>query len=191
MKKHLMFLMVLLGSFAVLLAPGSAAAWARGGPPPWAGRGDQGDQGNGHGRKERGEHRGRKDRRENRGRHEGWQRDRHGRYRFDDHERRAVFAYFRRHRDDRDFRQRWGYQNDQGDNDQGDEDRGYYPPVAYGYVIAPRYRPECRPLPPGLVEELPPPPYGFRYFFFGGNVVLVDNGYRVQDFIHIGLNFGG
>ena len=96
-----------------------------------------------------------------------------------------VFAYFQRHHDDRDFRERWWDHNDQGDDAQGDE-----PPIAYGYVIAPRYRPYCRPLPVVLLREMPPPPPGLRYFFFGGNVVLVDNGYRVQDFIHIGFNFG-
>jgi hypothetical protein len=175
MKKYLPFLMVLFIGSAVLLAPGAPAALAHGGPPPWAGGRDRHDRED-HGR----DRHQRNDHRENRGRRQRWERDRRGRYRFDDQDRRDVVAYFQSHRDDRRFRERW--RND---------DRGFYPPVAYGYVIGPRYRRYCRPLPPGLVEELPPAPYGFRYFFFGGNVVLVDNGYRVQDFIHIAFNFGG
>lgn len=174
MKKHLPFLVFLFVGSAVLLTSGASAAWAHGGPPPWAGGGDHHDRKDWRGR------RGEKGRHEDRGRHEGWYRDGRGRYRFDDHGRRAVIAYFRSRRDDRDFRKRWR-----------EDDRGYYPPVAYGYVIAPRYRPYCRPLPVGLVEELATPPPGFRYFLFGGSVVLVNNGYRVQDFIHLGFNFGG
>ncbi len=185
MKKHLPFLIGLFVGFTVLLAPGASAAFAHGGAPPWARRGDHGEQGNQHGRRDRRERRGRKDWRGDRGRHEGWQRDREGRLRFDDHDRRAVIAYFRDHRNDRYFREDRRYQNGQGNDDQGYD----YPPVAYGYVIAPRYRPYCHPLPVGLIEEMPHPPVGFRYFLFGGNVVLVNNGYRVQDFIHLDFSF--
>ncbi len=166
MKRRRLLMITLLVGSAVLVAPGSPLAFAHGGPPPWAHGRDHQD----HGRK--------KGWRDNRGQRRKWERDREGRYRFGDNDRRAVIAYFRRHRDDRRFREDW--------RDRGDD----YPTVAYGYVIEPRYRPYCRPLPVVLLREMPPPPPGLRYFLFGGNVVLVDNGYRVQDFIHIGFNFG-
>jgi hypothetical protein len=40
-----------------------------------------------------------------------------------------------------------------------------------------------------MLAELPPPPPRHHYFIFGGNVVLVDSGYRVQDFISLNFNF--
>jgi hypothetical protein len=122
------------------------------------------------GGKEHGEH-------HDRGRHLGqrkqWERDHEGRYRFRDDDRHAVDVYYRDHR--RYFRERW---------------RGEGPPLAYGYVIERPYRRYCRPVPVVLMDELPPPPPGLRYYVLGGNVVLVDDGYRVQDFIHIGVNIG-
>ncbi len=107
-----------------------------------------------------------------RGLHRGWKRDKEGRYRFDDRERRQVDTYFRDHR-----RERWE-----------NPPRGYA--LGYGHVIEQRYRRYCRPMPVVLVREMPPPPRGLRYFLFGTNVVLVDSGYRVHDFIHIGINIG-
>ena len=112
-----------------------------------------------------------------RGKHLGqrkkWNRDHDGRYRFANDDHHAVENYFRNHR--RYFRPRW---------------RGEGPPLAYGYVIERPYRQYCRPVPVVLLNDLPPAPRGFRYFVLGGNVVLVDDGYRVQDFIHIGINIG-
>ena len=42
--------------------------------------------------------------------------------------------------------------------------------------------------PPVLVRGFAPPPPGYRYFLFGGHLVLVDPGYRVFDVIHLELN---
>ncbi|MGE5327606.1 MAG: hypothetical protein ACM3NO_11250 [Deltaproteobacteria bacterium] len=163
MKKHLSFLSALFIAATLFLAPGASTAFAKGGPP-WARGGD--DHGRRHGH-ERDDHEWK-----NRGQRKKWARE-NGRYRFDDDDRRSVDFYFRDHRGY--FRERW---------------RGEGPPLAYGYVIERPYREYCRPVPVALYDELPPPPPGLRYFVLGSNVVLVDDGYRVQDFIHIGINFG-
>lgn len=180
MKKSLWrFVMAFLIGASVLMALSKSTAFARPGPPQ-----DEGDQGHGwdHGERDHGRGHGREH--WNRGRWKKWERDHDGRYRFDDDDRRAAFAYFRDHR--------YRHEDDQGedDNDQGGRWEREGPPVAYGYVIGPSYRPHCYPVPAPLVEELPPPPYGYRYFLFGGDVVLLDRGYRVEDSIHINLNFG-
>ena len=62
--------------------------------------------------------------------------------------------------------------------------------LGYGYVLEPRYRRYCHPLPVVMLRELPPPPPRCHYFLFAGNVVLVDNGYRVQDYIQLNFNLG-
>jgi hypothetical protein len=165
MRKHLPFLIVLFMVCSILGAPGASTLLAKGGPA-WARGGDQGhgDHGN------RDEH----GRKENRGQRKKWEREQDGRYRFKDSDRRAADDYYRGHRSE--FRERWR--------------GGDAPPLAYGYVIEPRYRRYCRPAPVYLVRELPPAPYGYRYYLFNGNVVLVDDGYRVQDFIHFDINLG-
>ena len=110
---------------------------------------------------------------DNRGQRKKGERERDGRYRLNDYNRHAVDVYYRDHRSE--FRQRW---------------RGAGPPIAYGYVIERPYRRYCRPVPVVLLRELPPPPPGFRFFLLGGNAVLLDDGYRVQDFIHLDINIG-
>jgi len=42
-----------------------------------------------------------------------------------------------------------------------------------------------------MMRELPPPPAHCHYFMFGGRVLLLNSGYRVQDFIQLNFNFGG
>jgi hypothetical protein len=163
MKKHLSFLSALFAASLIFVAPGASTAFAKGGPPAMARGGDKdhGDRGH-HGKKE------------NRGQRKKWERDHDGRYRFNDDARHAAENYYRDHRSE--FREHW----------RGDD----RPPIAYGYVIESRYRRYCRPVPVTLVRELPPPPEGFRYYLFNGNVVLLDDGYRVQDFIHLSVNLG-
>jgi hypothetical protein len=169
MKKHLLLLVTLLGASLMLVAPGSSTLFAKGGPPAWARGGDRdhGDQ----------DHRGKKENRakkENRGQRMKWERDHDGRYRFNDDARRAADDYYRGHRQE--FREHWR--------------NGGGPAIAYGYMIEPRYRRYCRPVPVVLMRELPPPPPGFRFYLFNGDVVLLDDGYRVQDFIHLDINIG-
>jgi hypothetical protein len=165
MKKRLPLWMALILACSMLATPGASTLFAKGGPAAWARGGD--DHG-GRGRHDRDDHAWK-----NRGQRKKWAREHDGRYRFDDDDRRAVSFYFRDHRGD--FRGRW---------------RGEAPAISYGYVIEQPYRRYCEPVPVALYEELPPPPPGYRYYMYYGNVVLVDDGYRVQDYIHVNLNFG-
>jgi hypothetical protein len=164
MKKSLQFLIVLLVGAGVLLGPIALTAWARPNSPY---------QGDDHGRDKNDKGRGHREHQDN-GRHKGWYKDHNGRYRFNDSDRRAVVRYYDEHRDERWFR------------DPGP--RGVV--LSSGYVLEPRYRRYCHPLPPVMLQELPPPPPHYRYFIFGGRVVLFDGGYRVHDFISLNLNFG-
>ncbi len=168
MKKEWRMLMVLLVGLGVVLAPGVLKAWARPASPFHAYGPDRDKEHHGHGRGERGREK------ENRGRHLGWERDREGRYRFSEYDRREVENYYREHRDERWFHERGP--------------RGFA--FAYGRVIEPRYRRYCHPVPVMMMRELPPPPRGFRYFLFGGRVIMVDDGYRLHDFISLNFNFG-
>jgi hypothetical protein len=168
MKRFQRFLMVVLVGAGVALGPGSLAGWARPNRPY-----DQHDHGHDHDKDKDWKHHGKHAHWDN-GRHRGWDRDHAGHYRFYDDERRDFVVYVREHNDEHWFR--------------GPAPRGVV--VGYGYVVEPRYREYCHPVPVAMLEELPPPPPSYRYFIFGGNVVLVDNGYRVQDFISLNFNFG-
>lgn len=170
MKKLQRFLMVVFVGAGVVLGPGAGAGWARPNPP-YDGHDHGHDKdkewkhhGKGHGEHEHWDN----------GRHRGWDHDRAGRYRFYDNDRRGFVAYVREHNEEHWFRE--------------PAPRGVV--IRYGYVVGPRYRAYCHPVPVAMLEELPPPPPDYRYFIFGGNVVLVDNGYRVQDFISLNFNFG-
>ena len=160
MKRHTLFVTALFVGSLMLVAPASSTLSAKGGPG-WARGGDR----------DHGEHRGK----ENHGQRKKWERERDGRYRFADYDRHAADSYYREHYRDRVFRRHW---------------REGGPAIAFGYVIEPSYRRYCRPVPVTLVRELPPAPYGYRYYIFNGDVVLVDDGYRVQDYIHLGINIG-
>jgi hypothetical protein len=164
MKKHLLMLMTLFVACTIFVAPGASTLLAKG-APAWARGGDR-DHGD-HGRRDKGK-------KENRGQRKKWEREHDGRYRFNDYDHRAVEDYYRDHRSE--FREHWR--------------NGGGPRLAYGYVIERPYRRYCRPVPVVLLRELPPPPPGFRFYLFNGDVVLLDDGYRVQDFIHLNINIG-
>jgi hypothetical protein len=110
---------------------------------------------------------------ENRGQRKKRERER---YRFNEHDRRAVREYYEHHRHERYFRERDWISRD-------DDAR-----LRDGYVLDRGLRRRCRPLPVVLLREMPPCPPGYRYFILGGNVVMVDDGYRVRDFIHLDIN---
>ncbi|HET9178706.1 MAG TPA: hypothetical protein VFQ24_10165 [Terriglobia bacterium] len=171
MKKFQRLLMVALVGAGVALGSGSMAGWAAQPYRPY----DQHDHGHGHDKDKDKDwkHHGKHEHHDN-GLHRGWDHDRAGHYRFYDNDRRGFVAYVREHNDEHWFR--------------GPAPRGVV--VGYGYVVEPRYRAYCHPVPVVMLEELPPPPPSYRYFILGENVVLVDNGYRVQDFISLNFNFG-
>jgi len=171
MKKSWKFVIVLLVGAGVALGAGAQAGWAYPRNPDR--HEDREDHGRGRDHRDHGEHRGRE---RERGRHRGWYREHDGRYRFSEDGRRDMERYFRDHRRDRWFRD-------------DDAPRGFV--VRYGAVIGRRYRRYCRPLPARMMRELPPPPAHCHYFMFGGRVLLLNSGYRVQDFIQLNFNFGG
>jgi hypothetical protein len=73
------------------------------------------------------------------------------------------------------------------------EDRlppAYETRIAPGFVFDAYARQRSYPAPVEMVRTFSPPPPGFRYLVIGGNVVLVDDGYRVQDVIRLQINFG-
>src|SRR5579875_198706 len=167
MKKSTTYLAAFLLGACVALGPASLAGWAHPNPPT-PGHGPDHD-------KEKHKHekwRGHREHWDN-GLHRGWYRDREGYYRFDDDDRVEIEHFYREHRDERWFREP-------------------APRVAfaYGYVLGPRYRRYCHPLPVMMLRELPPPPPHCHYFLYGGNVLLLDDGYRVHDFIQLTFNFG-
>lgn len=164
MNRIWQLLMAIVVGAGVLLGPSTQAVWARPNPFSPDRHEDREDHDRGRGHHEHWD----------RGRHRGWDRDHDGRYRFNDYDRRAVMRFYDEHRDDRWF------------HDHGP--RGVA--LSYGYVLAPRYRRYCHPLPVVMLRELPPPPPRCHYFLFGGRVVLFDGGYRVQDFISLNFNIG-
>lgn len=167
MKRFWRLLTGLAVASSFLLAPAVVNAFARPLPLPQDHGHGQENEEHGHGKKE---HRHQK---ENRGQRKKWERDQRGYYRFDNSDRRLVTDYYRDHR--------YAYERER-------IPRGLH--LGWGTVLEPRYRPYCHPVPVALVEELPPPPEGFRYYLFDGNVVLLDDGYRVHDFIRLEFNFG-
>lgn len=62
--------------------------------------------------------------------------------------------------------------------------------IAPGYVFDAYARQRAYPAPVEMVRAFSPPPSGFRYLAIGGNLVLVDGGYQVQDVIRLQINFG-
>ena len=75
----------------------------------------------------------------------------------------------------------------------GLRDRDRLPPgierqLQRGWVVDRDDRRLLYPPPPALVRGFGPPPPGCQYFVFGGHLVILDPGYRVQDVIHLELN---
>ncbi len=113
---------------------------------------------------------GRDDRGENRG-----QAKKHYRQ-FNDNQRQSARQYYNQHQDEPAFqRNRWNHD--------------YESRLQPGYVLDPDMRRLSPPAPRELTRGLGPAPRGYRYIVVGGHVVLVDNGYRVHDAIHLELNF--
>ncbi|MBI4469982.1 MAG: hypothetical protein HY650_11750 [Acidobacteria bacterium] len=100
-----------------------------------------------------------------------------GQRHFDDHHRRVVFDWYRdnRRHAPRGFRGR---------------DRlapGFEGRIRAGALLDRDLRRWAYPVPIGLRRSLPPPPYSYRDVVIGGNVVLIDDGYRVRDLIRLDI----
>ncbi len=66
----------------------------------------------------------------------------------------------------------------------------YVTRIRPGYVIEPEWRARLYPAPVALIRVFAPPPPGYRYMVFGGQVLLVGGGYQVADVISLELNLG-
>ncbi len=111
---------------------------------------------------------------------------------------------------DRDIARNWyvherrDARDDDNRDDRGDDARGLPPglrdrdrlppgierKLAAGYLLSADDRRVLYPAPVILVRAFPPPPPGFRYFAFGGHIVMVDGGWRVRDVIHLEITAG-
>jgi Ni/Co efflux regulator RcnB len=105
--------------------------------------------------------------------------DRRDQYRFNDHDRQVSRDWYNEHPNhtDRGFR---------------DRDRltpQYESQLREGVVLNRDLRRRTYSAPYDLRRRLPPAPRGYRYVVVGGHVVLVDNGYRIHDVLHLELNF--
>ncbi len=58
-----------------------------------------------------------------------------------------------------------------------------------GNVLPRNLQKQEHPIPRDLSRQLPPPPRNSRYVAVGGHVAQVDKSHRVQDVIHLELNF--
>jgi Ni/Co efflux regulator RcnB len=58
-----------------------------------------------------------------------------------------------------------------------------------GQRLDPTLRREMHSLPPDLYRQYGPAPRGYRYVIIGGNIVMIDDGYQVQDVFTLTLNF--
>lgn len=61
--------------------------------------------------------------------------------------------------------------------------------VRPGFVLDRNMRARAYPAPVALVRTFAPAPRGYRYVVYGGQVVLVDDGYRVFDVISFNISF--
>jgi hypothetical protein len=93
--------------------------------------------------------------------------------RFDDNDRRVAREWYEHHRD----RPPVGFR----ERDRLEEQHEAL--LREGFVLDTGFRGRMRPVPAGL--RLPPPPRHQRYVVIGGHIVLIDDGYRVHDVIHL------
>jgi hypothetical protein len=95
---------------------------------------------------------------------------------------------------DRQIARDW-YNQRQSNPPPGFRDRDRLPPqyetrIQPGYVFEPVVRRRAYPAPLDLTRRFVPAPRGYRYMVIGGQIVLVDVGYRVADVFRLEINFG-
>lgn len=106
-------------------------------------------------------------------------RDRDDRHKFRDRDRQSAREWYEHHR---------------GNEPEGFRRRDWLAPeyesrLRVGFVLGPDMRRMAYPVPEDLLYELPPCPRHYRYVVIGGQICLVDGGYRVHDLIHLEINF--
>ena len=101
------------------------------------------------------------------------------RYRqFNENQRRYATTYYSQNRNHEIFRHDSRWNND------------YQNRLQPGYVFDDDMRRMSRPAPIEMTRGFGPAPRGYLYVIIGGNVVLIDNGYRVHDAIRFEINIG-
>jgi len=98
---------------------------------------------------------------------------------FNDQDRQATREWYQQHQ--RDLRPGWREQDRLSPDQQGR--------LRSGEILDPQLRGQMSWLPPELAARYRPAPPGYRYAVIGGNVVLLDDGYRVHDVFSITLHF--
>ena len=109
--------------------------------------------------------------------HDTYGRERWGRGRFDDDDRRAMRGWYNEHR----RRPPLGLRR------QDRLPRNLEARLRVGGILEPSLRGRIYAVPGDLLFRLPPAPRAYRYVFVGGRVVLLDPGYRVHDMIWLEL----
>ena len=97
---------------------------------------------------------------------------------FRDDQRQYANKYYGQYQRNRAFRRDSRWNDDYGTR------------LQPGYVLDRDMRRMSRPAPGAMIRGLGGAPRGYRYIIIGGQVVLVDSGYRVHDAIRFELNFG-
>ena len=116
---------------------------------------------------------------QNRNQQSGSDQNRQDHTKFDDHDQQVTRDWYKQHHDNAPVGLR------DSDRLSPDEESRLRP----GSTLDSRLRTKAHPLPPDLSRELPPPPRDSRYVAVGGHVAQVDRRNRVQDVIHLELNF--
>jgi len=98
-------------------------------------------------------------------------------HRFNEHDRRMTRGWFDQHR---------GHAP-RGLRYQDRLPRALEPRLRVGVVLVPTLRARMYAVPVDLLYQLPPVPYGYRYTFIGGRVVVIDPAYRVVDLMWLDL----
>jgi len=115
---------------------------------------------------------------QNRGRNSAdWNRERHTR--FNDQDRQAMRRWYQQNH--RYAGRGWRQQDRLSPAMQGR--------LRVGQPLDPRLRRQMYPVPAGLWMQYAPAPRGYRYVIIGGNIVMLDSGYRVRDVFSLTFRF--
>lgn len=100
-------------------------------------------------------------------------------HRFSDHDRDAVRVWVKDHHD----------HPAPGFREQDRLSPVLESQLRVGFVLDRGWRARMRPVPRALLVELEPAPRGWRYEVIDDHICLVDHDYRVQDVLHLEIDF--